>query len=206
MAEGHEGRFILIKGEEVIGIWKTQEEAESVARKKYLLQPCLIHQVRSREPLLRHFHETLAMAKLVFPFLPDGLAVDVVIGLDGATLAAQIASGQAMTPPMLTHGEIDTGSNITAVSTAILQRLGLSALYQSTTQTPAGPVAVDVFKVSVGIRNLATPTIPELVEPNLLVMELPTAFPDVEVLIGLNFPLGCKFQLDGPGRWFSLEP
>jgi hypothetical protein len=146
------------------------------------------------------------MTKLVFPFLPDGLAVDVVIGLDGATLAAQVASGQAMTPPILTRGEIDTGSNITAVSTAILQRLGLSALYQRTTQTPAGPLAVDVFKVSVGIRNLATPTIPELVEPNLLVMELPTVLPDVEVLIGLNFLLGCKFYLDGLARWFSLEP
>jgi hypothetical protein len=53
LAEGHEGQFILIKGEEIIGIWDTQEEAETVARLRYLLQPCLIHQVRSREPLLR---------------------------------------------------------------------------------------------------------------------------------------------------------
>src|SRR5258708_2494370 len=76
---------------------------------------------------LAHPLESLAMAKLVFAFLPDGLAVDVLIGLDGATLTAQVASGQALTHPIFTRGEIDTGSNITAVSTAILQRLGVSA-------------------------------------------------------------------------------
>ena len=38
-------------------------------------------------------HETLAMPKVVFPVLPDGLLVDVVIGLDGDTIAAQIAAG-----------------------------------------------------------------------------------------------------------------
>jgi hypothetical protein len=53
LAEGHEGRFLLIKGEQVIGIWDTQEEAKAVALQKYLMQPCLIHQIRSREPLLR---------------------------------------------------------------------------------------------------------------------------------------------------------
>jgi hypothetical protein len=53
LAQGHEGRFILIKGEEVIGIWDTQEEAKAVALQKYLMQPCLIHQIRSREPVVR---------------------------------------------------------------------------------------------------------------------------------------------------------
>jgi hypothetical protein len=53
LAEGHEGRFVLIKGEEVIGIWDTEEETRAIALQKYLMQPCLIHQIRSREPLLR---------------------------------------------------------------------------------------------------------------------------------------------------------
>jgi hypothetical protein len=52
LAEGLEGRFLLIKGEKIIGIWDTEEEAEAVALQKYLMQPCLIHQVRSREPLV----------------------------------------------------------------------------------------------------------------------------------------------------------
>jgi hypothetical protein len=53
LAEGREGQFILIKGEQIIGIWDTEEEVEAVARERYLRQSCLIHQIRSREPLLR---------------------------------------------------------------------------------------------------------------------------------------------------------
>jgi hypothetical protein len=53
LAEGHEGRYLLIKGEEIIGIWDTHEQAKEVALQRYLLQPCLIQQIRSREPLFR---------------------------------------------------------------------------------------------------------------------------------------------------------
>jgi hypothetical protein len=53
LTEGHENRWVLIKGEEIIGIWDTQEEAEAVALHKYLMQPCLIQQVRRREPIVR---------------------------------------------------------------------------------------------------------------------------------------------------------
>jgi len=53
LADGQEGRYVLIKGEETIGIWNTGEEAKKVALERYLMQPCLIHQIRSHEPLLR---------------------------------------------------------------------------------------------------------------------------------------------------------
>jgi hypothetical protein len=53
LAEGREGQFILIKGKQIIGIWDTEEEVEAVARERYLRQSCLIHQIRSCEPLLR---------------------------------------------------------------------------------------------------------------------------------------------------------
>src|SRR5438128_11386560 len=53
LAEGHEKRWVLIKGEVIIGIWDTEEEARAVALHKYLMQPCLIQRVRSREPIVR---------------------------------------------------------------------------------------------------------------------------------------------------------
>jgi hypothetical protein len=31
LADGHESRWVLIKGEEIIGIWDTEEEARAVA-------------------------------------------------------------------------------------------------------------------------------------------------------------------------------
>jgi hypothetical protein len=53
LAEGHDGKFVLIKGEEIVGLWNTIEEAKEVALQRYLLQPVLIHQVLRREPVLR---------------------------------------------------------------------------------------------------------------------------------------------------------
>jgi hypothetical protein len=53
LGEGHDGRFILIKGKEIIGIWDTHAEAQAVALQKYLRQPCLIHQIRRWEPIVR---------------------------------------------------------------------------------------------------------------------------------------------------------
>lgn len=89
------------------------------------------------------------MAKLVFPVVPDGLLVDVVVGFDSDTIAAQIAARQPVTAPVLARGEIDTGTNMTAVSAAILRQLGVPVQYRTTTQTAAGQLAANVFKVSV---------------------------------------------------------
>lgn len=52
LAEGHEGKWVLIKGEEIVGIWDTEEEADRVRLQKFLMQDVLIHQVLSREPVL----------------------------------------------------------------------------------------------------------------------------------------------------------
>jgi hypothetical protein len=145
------------------------------------------------------------MPKLEFPVAPDGLLVDVLIGLDRATILPQLATGQPIGAPVAARGEIDTGSNVTAVSAAILQCLGVPIQYQTTTPTASGSLSVNVAKVSVGVRDFRDPLSPELVEPTLSVMELQTPLAVVEVLIGLDFLLGYKLGLDGPARRFSLE-
>jgi hypothetical protein len=53
LAEGHEGKFVLIKGEAVIGFYDTWEAAYRAGVERYLRQGFMVHQVRSREPLLR---------------------------------------------------------------------------------------------------------------------------------------------------------
>jgi len=53
LADGHEVKWVLIKGEEVVGIWATREEAKKVAVERFLMQPVLISQVLRREPILR---------------------------------------------------------------------------------------------------------------------------------------------------------
>jgi hypothetical protein len=53
LAEGHEGKFALIKGDEIIGIFLTREEARQVGLDKYLLQPHTVRPILSREPVIR---------------------------------------------------------------------------------------------------------------------------------------------------------
>ncbi len=53
LAEGNEGRYILIKGREIIGLWDREEDALATGYQRYLLQSFLVHQVQERERLLR---------------------------------------------------------------------------------------------------------------------------------------------------------
>ena len=146
------------------------------------------------------------MPQLVYPIDPDGLLVDVVVGLRGLTTARQLAAGQPITAPLRARGAIDTGTDVTAVSAALLQRLGVASSNKKTTQTVSGQLTVQMFVVSVGVTNFGDPAAPGLVEPDLTVMELVTVLPRaIEVLIGLDILRSCKFLLDGPAGWFSLD-
>jgi hypothetical protein len=53
LAEGHEGRWVLVKGEEIIGIWETRREACKQGYKRYLLVPFLVHQLQYVERVYR---------------------------------------------------------------------------------------------------------------------------------------------------------
>lgn len=53
LAEGHAGRWVLIVGEEIIGIYDTDEEGHWVQARRFPKRPVLLHQVLEREPILR---------------------------------------------------------------------------------------------------------------------------------------------------------
>ncbi len=53
LAEGNGGRHVLIKGEQIIGIWDTHDEATATGYRLFLGQPFLVHQIQERERLLR---------------------------------------------------------------------------------------------------------------------------------------------------------
>jgi hypothetical protein len=54
LAEGQEGRWALIKGEEIIGLFDTDVEARSVGVRRFGLAPMLIQQI------LRHYRTVRA--------------------------------------------------------------------------------------------------------------------------------------------------
>jgi hypothetical protein len=53
LAEGHEGRYVLIKGAEVVGVFDTWEDAATAGRQSRPTTTFLVHPVRSAEPHLR---------------------------------------------------------------------------------------------------------------------------------------------------------
>jgi hypothetical protein len=50
LAEGHAGRHVLIKGDEVVSIWDTQRDALQAACEKYGLEPFAVIKVDARDP------------------------------------------------------------------------------------------------------------------------------------------------------------
>jgi hypothetical protein len=145
------------------------------------------------------------MAKLTFPASPNGLAVTVVVGLDGAMTANLYASGMPIPAPVELPGEVDCGSTVTAVAPWILRRLGLTRGIPATTQTMGGLVSVNLFSVSLTIRDPQQPAAPEFTLPTTWVQDMAEPLPDVHVLVGLNVLLECDFLLEGPLRRFSFE-
>ncbi len=49
LAEGHEGKHVLIKGDQIIGLFDTKEEARQEGYNRYLLTGFLAHQIQTWE-------------------------------------------------------------------------------------------------------------------------------------------------------------
>ena len=53
LSEGQAGRFVLIKGQEILGLYDTWDAAREIGMQRFLMQPFLVHAIRVEEPYLR---------------------------------------------------------------------------------------------------------------------------------------------------------
>jgi hypothetical protein len=53
LAEGHAGKFVLIKESQIIAFYDTWDAAVEAGHRLYLLESFLVHEVRAEEPLRR---------------------------------------------------------------------------------------------------------------------------------------------------------
>jgi Aspartyl protease len=144
------------------------------------------------------------MQQLTFRIVPDGLLVDVLVNHEAAVLLALQASGQSGSP-IETKGLIDTASNVSGVSPTIIRQLGLPPVGPPTTTTGiGGVVTVQLYRVSLHLRDARAPYLPMHTLPSLLVMELPPGLA-CEVLIGMDVLIGCKLLVDGPAQQFTVQ-
>jgi hypothetical protein len=145
------------------------------------------------------------MPQLAFAISTGELKLPVLIGHNPNALAASLAAGLASPALIWTTGVVDTGANATCSTQAVLRQLGAASTGQSSTQTVGGLAAVNLCEVSLSIAPQHKGPGPMLTRPDLMVMEMPSPIPGVEVLIGLDILLDCKLLLDGPARRFTLE-
>jgi hypothetical protein len=145
------------------------------------------------------------MSQLNYPISPDALLVQVLVGLKDASIAALVAAGLSVPPPLHAVGSIDTGSDVTCVASHLLAHFRTPVAYTTTTTTASGTVPVNLYEVSLSIAPAAGQTGSLFVHPRLLVMELPQTIPSIDVLIGRDVILQCQLFVDGPGNGFSLS-
>ena len=53
LAEGQEGRFVLIKGDEVIGLWDTWRETSNAGLAMFGNVPYMVHEIQECERIYR---------------------------------------------------------------------------------------------------------------------------------------------------------
>lgn len=53
LEENQQGRFVLIKGDEIIGLWDNEREAFAAGYQRFLGKAFMVHQVQERESVLR---------------------------------------------------------------------------------------------------------------------------------------------------------
>ncbi len=87
------------------------------------------------------------MPTLTFPVDLDGMMLPVLIGLNGNETAARAAAAQSIPLPVSVKGIVDTGTNVTCVTQAVLSRLAVAASGQGTTNTAAGEAVVQLYEV-----------------------------------------------------------
>lgn len=144
------------------------------------------------------------MPQLTFPISARELIADVRVNVSAADMAQLYANRRAAPPPVVTRGEIDTGSNVTGISAGVIQRLALVPHSKSSTTGIGGRIAVELYRISLSVFETGNPHVPWFVVPDLEVMALPGSV-SRDALIGLDVSLECRLHIDGPGRQFTLD-
>ena len=143
------------------------------------------------------------MLQADYPIANYELLLTVVVGLDGQSMWEELAKG-FVPPSVSVTAQIDTGSNVTAISQNVVTRLNLLPKSLQQTQTAGGKAKVGIYSVSVRIVSLQQ-NYTVLTIPTLTVMELPYRLPNIDVLIGMDVLAECRLLVDGPAQQFSLS-
>ena len=143
------------------------------------------------------------MPQMTFPFDLEGMFVDVLVSCGSDHLARLLARGKPLPSPLWVRGMIDTGTNVSAVSLAIIHQLEIPPGKAARSEGIAGEFASHYYEVSLTIADKSAPGRTPYSPPDVSVIHLEAA--GVDVLIGLDLLVACRLVVDGPARLFTLE-
>ena len=143
------------------------------------------------------------MPQLSFPFDHNGMFVDVLLSCGGDRMKQLLAQNDPVPAPIWARGLIDTGTNVSAVSLAILQQLDIPKGDAVQSVGIASEFATHYYEISLTIADKSASTGPTFAPPDVSVIHLEAV--GVDVLIGLDLLVSCRLVLDGPARLFTLE-
>jgi hypothetical protein len=144
------------------------------------------------------------MPHVTLTLTPEGLALPVVIGLSGKDSAALASAGQPVPTPVRLRGAIDTATNITVVSAAVLSQFGLVHVRDDSTWGVGGFLSVRLYEVSLSIPRMGALQQALLVLDHLVVMGWDSPPADIDVLVGLDVLEHLWTLYDGPRKEFTL--
>ena len=134
----------------------------------------------------------------------EGLELLVMIGLCSQDMKALHAAGTPVPRPPIVTGVIDTGSNCCCISARVASLLGIGPLHQGSTQTAAGMVPVNLYKVSLFIPKPGSTTEFLAAADSLTVSELNPAVTGFEAIVGRDLLVQLLLVLNGPRKEFTL--
>jgi len=142
------------------------------------------------------------MPSVKFKLTTLGMEFPVLIGFDQVAMRAHQTAGTPIPKPFAGSALVDTGSDLTCVSASLLQQIGSVKIASHSTQTISGRQYIDIFSLSLSIpsRQVAM-----FVVPTLIVMQLPTAIPNIDVLFGMDLLCQLRTMIDGPKGEFEFH-
>jgi hypothetical protein len=144
------------------------------------------------------------MPHFTFAASPDGLVVQVLIGLRRSQVQTLRGAGRSVPSPVQLRGLIDTGADTTSVLDAALAPLGLLPVGSMMVNTASGMTVVNRYGVSLTIPPPPGAPPHNLVRHNLQVLGMSSAPLGFEMLVGLDVLAECLLLFDGRAQTFTI--
>ena len=146
------------------------------------------------------------MPTLTDALLPEGALVQILVGLDMASIQKLRTALRPLPPPIGVRALIDTGAESTCVDPSLVQMLRLPVAGSTFANLPAhGGLKVNMqYDASVTIVHPSGNPRDSLVVKRLSVLDVPLAYLGYQALLGRDLLAWCRFVYDGPANKFEL--